>query len=69
MDDKKGDGDGGFVHTLFFSWRSMLMYGSFMRGRKWLQQMTSSANGYIQITICVNVCDVGGEGTIDAYLI
>ena len=33
------------------------------------QQMTSSSNGYIQMTIFVNVCDVGGEGTIDAYLI
>ena len=24
MDDRKGDGDGGFVHTLFFLRRSML---------------------------------------------
>ena len=60
MDDRKGDGDGGFVHTLFFPWRSMLMYGSFIRGSKWLHPL---------MTIFVNVCDVGGEGTIDAYSI
>ena len=60
MDDRKCDGDGGFVHTLFFPWRSMLMYGFFMRGRKWLHPL---------MTIFLNDCDVGGEGTIYAYLI
>ena len=31
--------------------------------------MTSSSNGYIEMAIFVNVCDVGEEGTIDDYLI
>ena len=59
MNDRNGVGDGEYVHTLILL-KPMLMYGSFMRGRKWLHPLMS---------IFVNACDVGGEGTIDAYLI
>ena len=59
MDDRKGDGDDECVNNLILV-RSMLMYGSFVRGNKWLDPL---------MTIFVNFCDVGGEGTIYAYLI
>ena len=38
MDDRNGDGDGECVHTLILV-RPMLMYGSFMRGNKWLHPL------------------------------
>ena len=41
MDDRNGDGDGEYVHTLILV-RPMLMYGSFMRGRKWLHLLTNT---------------------------